>query len=69
MDSSHEIKLPKRISLNSEIVGYSRFSGRLVSGGPLKRDFGENNLNLNREEINYFRVETDPDRLRTRGAT
>ena len=29
--SSHEIKLPRRISLDSEVVGISRFSRRGVS--------------------------------------
>ena len=31
LKSSHEIELPRRISLDSEVVGISRFSRRVVS--------------------------------------
>ena len=39
LDLSHEIYLPKQISLNSKTVGFSRFLGRRVLGEPKKRDF------------------------------
>ena len=39
LDSSREIYLPRRISLNYEIIGFSRFLECLVPCGPQKQDF------------------------------
>ena len=42
LESSHEIKSPRRISLNSETVEFSRISRRRASSGSRKRDFEKN---------------------------
>ena len=41
LDLSHEIYLPRLISLNSETIRFVRFSGRWAFDKPQKWDFGK----------------------------